>query len=77
MSTTTRIIQPRDDGRWEVVAPNAQRASAVTETKAQAERRGREILGNAGGGELQTRSELGRIIEAETVPDGSNLFQRK
>lgn len=37
------IVEPRDDGRWNVIKPHAERASAVKETKAEAIRRAKEL----------------------------------
>jgi hypothetical protein len=52
MAVNTRTVQHRDDGQWEVRAPGASRASAVTSTQAAGIDRAREILSGSGGGEL-------------------------
>jgi hypothetical protein len=44
-----RYVQPRPEGGWEVVRERHQRASAVTERKADAVSRAREIVQNLGG----------------------------
>jgi len=54
-----RVVQHRTDGRVEVRAPGADRASAVVETQAEGISRAREILSNTGGGELQVRGKNG------------------
>lgn len=65
-----RHVSPHPDGGWQVVAPGARRASARTDTQAEAQRRGREILKGLGGGELTTHGQDGRIRDSDTVPPG-------
>jgi hypothetical protein len=67
MGKNDRYVQPRRDGRWEVVKPKAGRASAVTDTQRQAERRAKEMVANAGGGEVRIKNEQGRIRDSDTV----------
>lgn len=67
-----RVVQPRDDGNWEVRAPGASRASAVTSTQAEGIDRARQILGNDGGGELQIRGRNGTIRAQDTVRPGND-----
>jgi len=45
-----RVGQRRDDGKWEVRAPGANRASAIVSTQAEGIDRARDILANSGGG---------------------------
>ena len=52
--------------------PGAGRASAHTDTQKEAINRGREILGNAGGGELRIKGENGRVRAQDTVPKGND-----
>jgi uncharacterized protein YdaT len=37
------IVEPRDDGRWNVKKPHAERASSVEDTKTEAIRRAKEL----------------------------------
>jgi hypothetical protein len=67
MGKSNRYVQPRRDGKWEVVKPRAERASVVTNTQRQAERRAKEIVANAGGGEVKVKNERGRIRDSDTV----------
>jgi hypothetical protein len=69
-SPNQRIIQQRPDGRWEVVAPHHQRASAVTDTQAQAIAAARPMLANSGGGELRIKGVDGRLRDSDTVAPG-------
>lgn len=66
-----RYVQPRPDGQWEVVGEHHQRASAVTRTQADAIDRAREIVGNAGGGELVIKNRHGQIRDSDTVAPGN------
>jgi len=66
-----RTVGPHSDG-WQVKANAAQRASAVTRTKAEAVDRAREILRNSGGGELTIQDKHGRIIDSDTVAPGND-----
>lgn len=73
MSTPNkRTVQRRDDGNYEVVKPNAERASAVTRTQAEGVDRAREILRNDGGGELAIRGNDGRIRAQDTIDPGND-----
>jgi Uncharacterized protein conserved in bacteria (DUF2188) len=67
-----RIIKPNPSGGWDVAARNANRASAHCNTQAEAIDRGREILGNLGGGELEVRGRDGRVRAQDTVPHGND-----
>ncbi|TAK80413.1 MAG: DUF2188 domain-containing protein [Dehalococcoidia bacterium] len=65
-----RHIVPNPGGGWDVRKPNAARASAHADTKQAAEQRGREIVRNAGGGELRIHGLDGQIQDSDTVPRG-------
>lgn len=65
-------VQKRAPSEWEVRAPGATRASAIARTQAEAIKRGREILANSGGGELQTRSLKGTIRAQDTIAPGND-----
>lgn len=67
-----RIVQHRDDGKWEVIKPGGERAGAVTNTQAEGMDRAREILGNDGGGEMQVRGLDGKIRQQDTIPPGND-----
>ena len=72
----SRIVQPRPEGGWEVKKPGADRASAVTRTQGEAIDRGRDIVRNDGGGELQIRSRQGRIRDSDTIAPGNESSKR-
>jgi hypothetical protein len=51
MPRNERHVVPNPAGGWDVTAPNADRASAHTETQREPIDRAREIVRNSGGGE--------------------------
>lgn len=67
-----RVVQRRDGGNWEVRKPGAIRASAITSTQGDGIARGRQILSNDGGGELQVRSRKGTIRAQDTIAPGND-----
>lgn len=73
MPRNERHVVPRDDG-WAVVRPGSDRAGALTDTQQQAIDRGREILGNDGGGELVIHRPDGTVRDSDTVFPGNDLF---
>lgn len=68
----SRDVVPTDDGRWAVRAPNADRASGVFDRQSDAINRGREIVHNAGGGELRIHGRDGQIRDTDTIPPGND-----
>ncbi|MFJ4434727.1 MULTISPECIES: DUF2188 domain-containing protein [unclassified Streptomyces] len=66
-----RDVVPHQDG-WAVTNPEADRASAIFPTQAEAAARAKEILSNAGGGELRIRGKNGQVREQNTVPRGND-----
>ncbi len=69
-----RDVVPRPDGTWAVVGPHAERASGVFDRQSDAIDRGRQIVGNAGGGELRIHGVDGRIRDSDTVKPGNDPF---
>lgn len=67
-----RNVVPDPNGGWRVEKPGATRASAVADTQAQAIDRGRQILGNDGGGELKIHGRDGAIRQQDTVAPGND-----
>jgi hypothetical protein len=65
-----RYVVPNKGGGWDVVKENHQRSSGHFDTKQEALDRGREIVGNAGGGELRIANRQGRFIDSDTVAPG-------
>ena len=71
-----RIVQPRPDGRWEVVKPHHGRASVVTDTQGAAIDAARPIVRNAGGGELRIKGRDGRLRDSDTIKPGRESSRR-
>jgi hypothetical protein len=67
-----RDVVPDGDGGWKVEAPNAQRASSRHDTQGEAIDRAREIVRNAGGGEVRIHGRDGQIRDSDTVPPGND-----
>jgi len=64
-----RWVIPHDGG-WAVAKEDRERVSAKFDTQAEAIDRGREIVRNAGGGELTVLAENGQIRQKDTVGAG-------
>ncbi|WP_082589869.1 DUF2188 domain-containing protein [Agromyces sp. Soil535] len=67
-----RHVVPNSDGGWDVVKPGATRASSHHDTQADAIDRGRDIVRNAGGGELDIHGRNGQIRAKDTIPKGND-----
>jgi hypothetical protein len=65
-----RHVVPNPDGGWDVVGPNAARASAHADTQGEAVDRARQIVHNSGGGEIVIHRPDGSIRDSDTVPPG-------
>ncbi len=72
MGKNDRDVVPADRGGWDVRAPGASRASAHTDTQAQAIDRATQIVHNAGGGEVRIHGRDGKIRDSDTVAPGSD-----
>jgi len=77
MGKNDRHVVPNPDGGWDVKAPGAARSSAHAGTQAEAVARAREIIHNAGGGELLTHGQDGRIRAKDTIPPGNDPYPPK
>ena len=69
-----RHVVPTPDERWGVRAPNGERLSAKADTQAEAIALAREIVGNAGGGEVVIHRPDGTIRDSDTVHPGNDPF---
>jgi hypothetical protein len=67
-------VVPNPDGGWDVKKPGASRASAHTETQQQAIARAKEIVTNAGGGEVRANGRDGKIRDSDMVTPGNDPF---
>lgn len=71
MGDNDRFVVKREAG-WAVEKPDAERASAVTRTQAEAEKRAKEIVHNLGGGEVRVQNRRGRWRDSDTVAPGND-----
>lgn len=69
-----RHVVPGKDGGWDIKAPGAQRSSGHADTQKQAQDRAREIVRNAGGGEVVTHGRDGKIRDSDTIRPGSDPY---
>ncbi len=67
-----RNVVPNPNGGWDVTKPGASRDSAHYDTQAEAIDRGRQILGNDGGGELRIHGRDGQIRDSDTIAPGND-----
>lgn len=65
--TNRRMVGPSGNGGWQVKKPGSGRASSVHGTQSEAINRARDILTNAGGGELTIQNRHGVIRDSDTV----------
>jgi hypothetical protein len=66
-----RHVVKRDDG-WAVVKEDHEHASTATRTQAEAIDRARQIIHNAGGGELVIHGEDNKIRAKDTIAPGND-----
>lgn len=66
-SATRRHVVPNRDGGWDVKKPRARHAIVHTTTQAEAERRAKQIVRDAGGGEVLIHRRNGSIRDSDTV----------
>ncbi len=67
-----RHVVPGKDGGWDMVKPGSDRASSHHDKQSDAIDRGREIIRNAGGGELNIHGRDGQVRAKDTIPKGND-----
>lgn len=67
-----RTISQRPDGTWENKRNDADRASSVHKTQAEAQEAAREMLRNQGGGEMTTKGRDGQFRAKDTISPGND-----
>lgn len=70
--SNNRTVSQRPDGSWQNKRNGAERASSVHTTQAAAQAAAKEMLKNAGGGELTTKGVDGKIRSKDTIPPGND-----
>lgn len=71
-NTNNRHVVPSENGGWDVRAPGASRSSNHLDTQAEAIDRARDIVRNAGGGEVVIHGRDGRVRDSDTVAPGND-----
>lgn len=71
-NNNNRHVVPNPNGGWDVVKPGSTRASSHHDRQSDAIDRGRDIVGNAGGGELNIHGRDGAIRAKDTIPNGDD-----
>lgn len=74
MEKNDRYVVHNPDGGWDVKGPNADRASSHHSTQADAIDRAREIIHNAGGGELVVQGRDGEIRAKDTIAPAKDPY---
>lgn len=67
-----RMISQRPNGSWANTRNDADRASSVHDTQAEAMAAARRMLSNQGGGEMSVQGVNGRIRAKDTVAPGND-----
>lgn len=73
-SDNRRHVVPNDKGGWDVKKPGSERSSAHAGTQKAAITRAKEMVGNAGGGEVRIHGRDGRMRNSDTVAPGNDPF---
>ena len=69
----SRHVVPHTDG-WAIAKPGGKRPSEVHSRQSDAVGRAKEIVGNAGGGEVRIHGRDGRIRDSDSVRPGNDPF---
>lgn len=72
MTGKSRTVSKRPDGSWANKRDDAGRASSLHDTQAQAAAAAKQMLQNAGGGELKIKGVDGKIRSKDTIAPGSD-----
>lgn len=67
-----RMVSQRPDGSWANTRNDAERASSLHNTQAEAIKAAREMLGRQGGGEMSIQGVNGQIRAKDTVAPGND-----
>ncbi len=71
---SNRHVVPNPDGGWDVKKPRGDRSSSHQPTQSDAIKRAKEIVDNAGGGEVIIHRPDGTIRNSDTVAPGNDPF---
>ena len=68
------VVSSQDKSGWDIKKPGSDRSSGHFQKQAEAEARAKEIVGNAGGGEVRIHNRKGRIRDSDTVRPAQDPF---
>lgn len=77
MGENDRHVVKNPDGGWDVKKPRADRASSHHDTQGDAERRAKDIVRGAGGGEVVIHGRDGKIRDKDTVAPAKDPYPPK
>lgn len=69
-----RHVVPGKSGGWDIKKPGSSRSSGSAPTQGEATKRAKEIVRNAGGGEVTVHRPNGQIRSSDTVKPGNDPF---
>ena len=69
-----RYVVRNPDGGWDVKAAQAKRSSKHAQTQAEAIQHAKDIVRNAGGGEVRIQGRDGRFRDSDTVAPGNDPY---
>lgn len=67
MRKTNYHVMKHPEGGWQGKKEGSHRATFITETKVEAEKKAKAIVANQGGGEVRLHGVKGEIIDSDTV----------
>ncbi len=69
---TNYHVMKHPEGGWQGKKEKAQKATFIVSTKADAERKAKQIVSNQGGGEVRLHNKHGQITDSDTVSPGND-----
>lgn len=69
-----RTVSQRDDGQWANKRNDADKASSLHKTQAEAYKAARSMSENQGGGEITVQGRDGKFVTKNTVPPARDPF---
>ena len=68
------VVPNKGKGGWDIRKPNSERSSGHFDTQAEAEARAKDIVSNAGGGQVRIHGRDGKIRDSDTVKPARDPF---
>lgn len=77
MATNDRVVYHTTEGKWANKKVDNERITSLHDTQKEAQDAAREMIRNAGGGELTTMGLDGKIRSKDTIAPGNDPRNRK